>query len=292
MGIRYYIVIVIIGENLEVKRLINKCKEELNKINKSIEIIELKRINKLLKESGEEKLVKYDISCVWQEYLFYLKGMLYRWNNCFLKLNQIIKEYNKDGMFFGNNPIGDELSYEFENVLISFNKLYEDPLLIEIERHIPNADKKILRSVCPKKNDENGLYWEVNLLRNRAAHGIKGFYTEHDDFAARYMSISSEIRCIEVKEGEIKIITKLLSYRKNIHIREVVRKKIIDAGQKTPLLNLIFESDVPKGKGKKNPQLLFMSNVAYFDLNNEFLELSMDFFKYIETQLELFERNI
>lgn len=57
-------------------------------------------------------------------------------------------------------------------------------------------------------------------------------------------------------------------------------------------MELLFESTTPKGKGKKEPQMLFMSNVGFFDMNKEFYELSNDMFDYIIKQLEVFDEEI
>ena len=278
----------------------NTCIYVREKIQKKIDSIQDKIIQKLVANSGEEMLVKYNIDEVWKDYIFILQGVLYRWDICFLKQSQILeslknllpKQDLNERVLISASSKCDELSYEFENFLVSFARLYEEPLLVEISRHISRSEQKILRNGCPKRDDENGLFWELNLLRNRSAHTTPGFYTSHNDYSVRYMSISSKIRGIEYIDNKCMFTTQLLSFRKNDYIKDVIRKHIIQEKSTTPLLELLFESTTPKGRGKNNPQILFISNVRFFDLNEEFLELSLDMFKLIEVQLGIFDRSI
>ena len=111
------------------------------------------------------------------------------------------------------------------------------------------------------------------------------------------MSITSRIRPVRVVDGKYIFDTSLLSYRNNKKIREIVNDVIIEKkfGEeyaKTPLLDILFESTTPKGHGKKNPQILFMNNVAFFDLNSEFYELSNDMMDYIIKQVVILKHEI
>ncbi len=115
--------------------------------------------------------------------------------------------------------------------------------------------------------------------------------------AARYLSISSKIRTIEINNGECIFNSNLISYRNNDFIHKVVeecciQKKYGDMISKKSIMQLLFEGTTPKGKRKKEPQMLFMSNVAFFDMNTEFYELSNDMFDYIIRQLEVFDEEI
>ena len=270
-----------------------------------IEKINAAILNEKIAEAGKEKVVTYNIGQVWEDYCFVLRGILYRWDNC----NNLIEELNT---YIGNilcsepkkvvwicppRNIADNLSYEFENLIVSFPRLNEDPLITEIERHIKTDNGKELRNNCYSKNDAGGLFWEINLLRNRAAHSTPGYYTMNKDLAARYMSISSKIRMIEFTEGRYKYLTSLISYRKNEIIHRVVQDYIIDKkyGEEyasLPLMELLFNSTKPKGKGKKEPQVLFIANVVPFDMNEEFYEISVDIFDYIINQIEIFKKEI
>lgn len=280
--------------------MIEKCTSTRSKIQANIDSINNRIMQKKIAQAGVEIKAAYNLDEVWSDYLYVLNGILYRWDKCILKLKEILEMLEEftiaseaEGqIFIGAFQQCNELSYEFENLLVSFAKLYEEPLLVEVSRHLSKTEQQKFRKCCPQRDDENGLFWEMNLLRNRAAHSTPGFYTMHQNYSARYMSISSKIRGIEYMEGKFVFVTQLLSLRKNDYIKGVIRKQIIEEESNIPLLELLFESNTPKGKGKKNPQVLFMSNVSFFDLNEEFLELTLDMFKLIENQIDIFERNI
>ena len=63
----------------------------------------------------------------------------------------------------------------------------------DINRALPKELRETVARISYKKSDVNGLYWRVNLLRNKSAHSSKGAYTTYNDKCARYMSFSSRI---------------------------------------------------------------------------------------------------
>lgn len=280
--------------------VLQNCLNKRSRLLDLIEKINSEIIKKKTRNAGKEIIVTQSIDMVWEEYLYILNGILYRWDNCNSLINEI-KEFLKlldrkddERKAFATPPrdVADKLSYEFESLLVSFSKLNEEPLIIEIARHINKENEQKLRKNCYKKNDSNGLYWELNVLRNRVAHSTPGYYTIHNDMAARYMSISSRISMIEMNNSDCVFKTGLLSYRYNSIIRQVVQEHIIDNHSDKPIMELLFPNSKPKGKGKNNPVVLFMGNVAFFDLNNEFYELSSDLFDYMINQVEIFDEEI
>lgn len=285
--------------------IIQDCNNKRKQLSNLIEKIKSKIINKRISEAGKEIAVTQSIDQVWEDYLFILNGILFRWDNCnkfILEINDYLKPFahkDTEGIIYAAPPrdIADKLSYEFESLLVSFSRLNEEPLIVEISRHIKKKNQQKLKENCYKKTDSNGLYWELNILRNRAAHATPGYYTIHNDRAARYMSISSKISMIEMGESNCFFRTNLLSYRNNDIIRQVVQEYIIDKKygeeySEKPLMEILFPNTKPSGKGKNKPIVLFMSGVKRFDLNSEFYELSNDIFEYIINQVEIFDDEI
>ncbi|MCR5767403.1 MAG: hypothetical protein K6G45_02795 [Lachnospiraceae bacterium] len=281
------------------------CNNKRKQLSDLIEKIDSKIISKRISNAGIEIAVTQSIDRVWEDYLFILNGILFRWENCnkfILEINDRISQLDHkdtEGIIFATPPreIADKLSYEFESLLVSFSRLNEEPLIVEISRHIKTRNKQKLNNNCYKKTDSNGLYWELNVLRNRAAHATPGYYTIHNDMAARYMSISSKISMIEMNDSNCVFRTSLLSYRNNRIIRQVVQEYIIDKKygeeySEKSIMELLFPNTKPSGKGKKRPIVLFMGGVKFFDLNNEFYELSNDLFGYMINQLEIFDDEI
>ncbi len=246
---------------------------------------------------GEEHLAKYDISEAWKEYLFVLNGILYRWDNCFELLLQIKDEIKKISNSFNEDvimcgcPTCDKLSYEFENLIVSFTKLNEEPTIINLTRVMSKDNQKQINDNCFKKEDINGLYWKLNLLRNRFAHSTPGYYSSNTTEAQRYMAISSRIFNVEIKDKNLFLKTSLINLSKNDYIKKIIKEVIIEKKfgeeeSEKPIMDLLF-STKPRGKNKKNPTMVFINNLGFFDLNGDFLILSLQMFDYIKTQLEI-----
>lgn len=255
--------------------------------------------NYIIKKNGDgkEHRVQYDISEAWKDYLFVLNGILYRWDNCFGLFLQIKDEIKKLSKSFSEDiiicgcPTCDKMSYEFENLIISFPKINEDPTIINLSRVMSNVNQKRLRDNCFKKDDVDGLYWQLNLLRNRFAHSTPGYYSTDTTEAQRYMAISSKIFNVEIKNKNLFLKTTLINLSKNVYIKKVIQEVIIDKKfgeeeSERPIMDLLF-STKPHGKNKNNPTMAFIDNLEYFDLNEDFLILSLHMFDYIKIQLNI-----
>ena len=110
-----------------------------------------------------------------------MNGILYRWDNCYKYLIELLNEITKlfpelraDDIQICGVPACDKLSYEFENFLVAFPRLNGEPLMTNLSRTMSKVNAEQLKSNCFKKNDVNGLFWEINLLRNRFAHSTPG----------------------------------------------------------------------------------------------------------------------
>ena len=279
--------------------MIEVCKNKRNGLNNLIHEIEILSCNYLLKQNGDgkEHLVTYDITEAWKDYLFVLNGILYRWDNCFKLLLQIIEEMKKISNSFNkemqtcNYPICDQLSYEFENLIVSFPKLNEEPTIVNLSRVMSKANQKKLKDNCLKKDDANSLYWQLNLLRNRFAHSTPGYYSTNTTEAQRYMAISSRIFNSEVIDKKLFLKTTLINLNKNDNVKKVIQEVIIDKKfgeeeSQRPLMDLLF-STKPRGKNKSKPTMVFINNLGNFDLNEDFFILSLQMFDYIENQLKI-----
>ena len=278
------------------------CENQRKIINKLIYQIENLNCNYIIQQTGDgkEHLVRYDISEAWKDYLFVLNGILYRWDNCFGLLLQIKDEIKKlsksfsEDMIMCNWPTCDKLSYEFENLIVSFNKINENPMIMNLSQVMSPYDSKKLKDNCYKDDSLKGLFWKINLLRNRSAHSTPGYYSDESNEAQRYMSISSRVFNIEIKEGKLYLKTTLINLDKNEYVRKIIQDVKIDKkfGKKNsqkPIMDLIF-SKGPKEKNMKNHNMSFISNLGFFDLNEDFIILSLQMFNYIETQLQIIKK--
>lgn len=278
--------------------MIETCKSKRNELISMINEIEILSFNYILKQTndGKEHLVKYDIEHAWKDYLFVLNGILYRWDNCFRLLLQIIEEIKKQSNSFNDefiicaHPTCDQLSYEFENLIVSFPKLNEEPQIVNLSRVMSKENQNKLKDNCLKKDDVNSLYWQLNLLRNRFAHSTPGYYSTNTTEAQRYMAISSRVFNLQLKDKKLFLKTTLINLSKNDYIKKVIQEVIIDKklGEEEaekPIMELLF-STKPRGKNKNHPTMIFINNLGNFDLNEDFLILSLQMFEYIDTQLK------
>lgn len=286
----------------------NTCENQRKQINNLINQIENLYCNYIIQKNGdgEEHLVRYDISEAWKDYLFVLNGILYRWDNCFKLLLQVKDEIKKISNSFNENmimcgsPTCDKLSYEFENLIVSFYKINENPTIDNFSQVMSTYNSKKLQDNCYKDDSLTGLFWKINLLRNRFAHSTPGYYSDESNEAQRYMSISSRVFNIEIKDEKLYLKTSLINLDKNEYVRKIIQDVKIDKkfGKKNAqkkIMDLIFSKGT-KDNNVKNHNMAFISNLGFFDLNEDFIILSLQMFNYIETQLHIikneFEENI
>ncbi len=280
-----------------MNELYKECINKRNELSETINNINSQRFQMLIAQAGEEQLVRYDIYSVWEDYEFVLQGVLYRLDNCMRYLDEIRQYVKKSVDSVKDSTVlsivttqqCNYLSYEFENLLVAFSRLNEEPLIEEICRQLSGEKQKTLRNNCYRRNDIDGLYWKLNLLRNRAAHSTPGYYTQHKNRAARYMSISSKIRTINFSDGIAKFETSLINLSKSDHIKNIIKKNIIDGGSNAPVMDFLFSDTTPKGHGKNNPVVIYPINLPRFDLNTDFLQLTLEMMRYIEVQLSIFQ---
>ena len=240
-----------------------------------------------------EHIVEYDIFSVWADYLYFLRGVLNRWDDCISLLKKILSDVSNMISEQGGSTAKvtlfcdslDKYSYRFEDFIVSFARLGESPMQNEIERHLSNALKKRLQANQYNKNDIEGLFWKINVLRNRAAHASEGAYTQYNGLSARWMSFSSKIQGVRYDEGHFIMNTMLIDLSKSAYIKNLIQKELIDGNSDKSVMELLFTQNSPKGHGKNKPQVLFPDGFPFFDLNEGFLLLSVDILKYIKNQL-------
>lgn len=242
----------------------------------------------------EEHIVEHNIVESWREYRYVLNGIMIRWDECVVLLKEIINWFDgidifkngksDDASFFVTLPQGDKLSYRFEDFMTAVGKMGEKVFLEEIARPMPRRLRKKMLGCIYNRDDVDGLYWRINLLRNRSAHSPKVGFTENEGRAARYLFFDSRPRIIYT-DTEVRIETMLVDLTKSEYIKEIIKTKIIDGGLDTSVMDLLFSQNSPKGHGKKSPQVLFPEGFPFFDLNTGFLTLSFDIMELLKRQL-------
>ena len=135
-------------------------------------------------------------------------------NSLINEITKLFPEPRADDIQICGVPACDKLSYEFENFLVAFPRLNGEPLMTNLSRTMSKVNAEQLKSNCFKKNDVNGLFWEINLLRNRFAHSTPGYYAVNIEYAQRYMALSSKIYNIRIIKEKIVFNTTLIIFTK------------------------------------------------------------------------------
>ena len=105
------------------------------------------------------------------------------------------------------------------------------------------------------------------------------------------LNVDTIIIHVEIKDKNLFLKTSLINLSKNDYIKKIIKEVIIEKKfgeeeSEKPIMDLLF-STKPRGKNKKNPTMVFINNLGFFDLNGDFLILSLQMFDYIKTQLEI-----
>lgn len=256
--------------------------------------------------AGVEHLVRHELNDAWDDYSFLIRKVFYRINNYIILLQKLLDPLEEllnslDGsksifaLGIGKYQT-DKLSYEFEDMIIAFSKLYEEAIVSETSRYLPPKFASEFRKNCPKKNDVNGLYWRINLLRNRVAHSTSGKYFQKDGQSSRYETFSSKTHMLQVDLTSpipIKITCNLIDTENNPNIRRFIQNEIISKHQENSSSNgnvfdMLFPENNPKGHNKRHPSICSLVGLNQFDYYSGFLSLSNQILDFCQSQIAVF----
>jgi hypothetical protein len=151
----------------------------VNKIEAQIEIMffPLRDIISL-ENSGEEKLVRFGINEVWDNYSFLCKRVIYHMKNYINSINKALEFLDSlkfvDIYTMMPETISNSIAFEFQSLISAYNKLIEQLTHDEIKRVLNSEIEKQFPSDLICKNNIDGFYWRLNILRN-ITFGITGF---------------------------------------------------------------------------------------------------------------------
>lgn len=249
-------------------------------------------------EPNVEKVVVYDHTSAWESYSFVLRKVLYRMNSVSEALISIIDEINSIPFFDGDNiavPFDrkyEYLFYDFEDMIVSFSKAYEGEYIEDIVRCFNKSCKQEFDNNRPRRDDINGLFWKINLLRNRVAHSTGGRYLNKDGRASRFTDFLSQAKMITIKNDSIEMECSLIDIDKNPEIKRIIKEFLIDKkyGEGycyNNIFDLIFPEKSPKGHNKKSPNVV-LPVIGRFDYYTSFITLSKQMLDYLDNQILTF----
>jgi len=216
---------------------------------------------------GVEHRATYDLPELLEEYSWkvnkchyflgkYIDGVL---QELAFHKNHMESMPNTENIFMGKTASLDEAVYNFDAFVLAASTLLEGASIDYMATYLK---KTPIAQYYPKKQ-EIGLYWQLNLLRNRIIHHTGGRY-DNGEICRRFFDFSSRINGIRLNNNNIQLeCTQIDVYRSPEVQREIVR--VLSTGDESNVFDCLFPDKAGKGRGKKNPDMLYPGVVLYFE---------------------------
>lgn len=186
----------------------------------------------------------------------YLVGVL-KELNCHREHIESLTE--TDYIFYPKSSILDEAVYNFDAFVLAACAIMEPASKDYMATHLR---KKPVTSYYPKKK-QIGLYWQMNLLRNRIVHHTGGRF-ENGSICQRYVDFSSRINGVEIRNENIALRSTQIDVYRSKEVQKTIAT-ILETGSDSNVFDCLFPEKTGKGHEKKNPGLLVCGETVYFD---------------------------
>ena len=209
---------------------------------------------------GEEYKCKYDLPDLWREYELKLKKCIY-----FLEhyCNELIKELDFHRDPLQSNDISVSPTIHLEEAIFNFDAFVLSTATImdyeERDYLIAQFKKARINDIYPNK-EEIGLYWQLNLLRNRIIHHTGGRFMNTKE-CNRFLDFSSMVSIIRVVHGSLLLVCTQIDACKEA-VKEVL-PAAIQTGEN--VFDVLFPTKSGKGHGKTHPIMIMPNKDIYFD---------------------------
>ena len=244
---------------------LNKLAERTITLKWQIELLNALKMKYTLEKYtvGQEYLCVYDIGELWDEYSVKLRKCLYFLEKyCTGMKNEILIHAEP----LKNNDVGICPSRNMEEAIFNF-----DAFILSACAVIDNEEKDYLAAYL-KQTDikpfypdkrEIGLYWQLNLLRNRIIHHTGGRYI-NSEVCQRYFDFSSHVRMIRIANGHLYLECTQIDIHTSPTVQEVIQREIDNDSRKN-IFDELFPDRKGKGKNKKYPVMIVPNEKIYFD---------------------------
>lgn len=256
----------------ELKSKLDELKLKNDKAYMQTHIMFIPLNNKVIKQTGDKEVqVQYEIENVINEFLYKENKTIFligKFLICYLKiLNTTSKLFLEKNICFPPDSRYQELTYYFDSFISSFSVIIE-PEQKELLKQYFNKD--IIDKKYPSKQNI-GIYWQINMLRNRILHFTSRRYDYTNKACYCYENFSSEIKMINIdQEGNISIPSTLIDIYSDKKIEMAINKSISDGSN---VFDNLFPNKTPKGYSKKKPFICHISNDIFFDYTNSLINL-------------------
>lgn len=166
---------------------------------------------------------------------------------------------DSDEILFGKPLSLDEAVYNFDAFVLASSTLLEGESVGYMAAYLR---KTRIADYYPKRQ-EIGLYWQLNLLRNRIVHHTGARY-ENGEICQRYFDFSSRINGVRLRNKNIVLECPQIDvYRSSEVQMEIARILLTD--DDANVFDCLFPEKSGKGHGKKTPGMLYPGVTLYFD---------------------------
>ena len=266
----------------ELKKSLEGLNLKNEKTYKQVSIMFIPLMHKILRTSnGEEEILHYDIEQVIDEFMDKEREIIFFIDKFLRKYLEIL---DKDSESFLKRGI-QFLAYNYYNEMV----FYFDAFIALFSSVLEHEQKEALRKffdnevdqIYPNRKDV-GLYWEINVLRNRIVHYTDKRYDNNRKICGCFLNFSSKINVINVDEmGNISIPSTLIDVYGNQIVKNAVKLAI---ESRFNVFDILFPKKSPKGYSKKAPVMLYPSGDIFFDYAKSLIRLL--------NEVELFFNNI
>ncbi|MFW3338739.1 hypothetical protein ACN9JY_03200 [Aliarcobacter butzleri] len=186
-------------------------------------------------EVGKEYQVEDDISKSIERFKYYSNRWLYHANLFIEAINKEIERVvnipNSSGNYASIPPSNQNAAYEFDAFLSSIGIIFENNIKEDFLQKISSKNNKSnLEKLWDINRKADGLFWRINVLRNRVVHSDSEAFTEQ---GLKFMEFSSEIQYIEKTNlSDIKFISHLIDIKNNDNLYKIINSEIIEESKK------------------------------------------------------------
>jgi len=285
---------------------IDTCKGRINTSSEKLERLSLGSMILITKrfESGKEHLVKFDITELVKRHVFYAKRVHYHAKNFIFHLESIkLPAIKVDELTFLTVDLH-PLSYEFDSLLAALGSFTEQQFYSNIPKALSRDSGKELASLMPSKNDPNGFWWRMNVLRNRTVHPDSPMYNSSGN---KFSEFSSSAHCVKIQPGKpIEIPVHLIDTKYSPIAAEIIGSKILPLtdeinanykeeqksgkhGNCRPVFPDFFKTLSKSGKKSNNPTMVISDQI---DLINTFESIVYDGLNLIDAISNIYMKDI
>jgi len=216
---------------------------------------------------GQEYMLHFDLPELLEEYSWKVQKCAYFLSGYIDGIKKELAFHQKfwdelpdhDNVLMGKTIQLDEAMYNFDAFVLAASALLEPESKDYMAAYLRKAP---VTSYYPKRN-EIGLYWQLNLIRNRVVHHTGGRY-DNGEVCQRFFDFSSRVNGIRMNNGNIELeCTQLDVYRSQEVQLEIVMT--LATGSDANVFDRLFPDKTGKGHGKRSPVMIRPGITLYFD---------------------------